>query len=98
MVASSPIALGSKVGSPSPPYLAFPVEISLERLSMFSMSLLRSGLGRRFGGLGVPEVSRSMEPTQSEFSLVLSERYLAGRSPAASQVHESKGGGAQQEA
>ena len=62
----SPIALGSKVGSPSPPYLVFPVGISLERSSTFSTSPLGSGSGRRFGEPGVPEVSLSMEPTQSE--------------------------------
>ena len=34
---------------------------------MFSMSLPRSGLGRKSGGLGVPEVSHTMEPMQSGF-------------------------------
>ena len=34
---------------------------------MFLTSLLRNGLGRKFGGLGALGDSRSMEPTQSGF-------------------------------
>ena len=75
MVASSQIASGSKVGSQSPPYLVFLAEISLERLSMFSMSLPRSGLGRRFGGLEVQEVLRMMEPMQSGFLSVFASAH-----------------------
>lgn len=63
----SPIVLQFKVGSPSLPFLVFPVGISLERLSMSLTSPLRSGLERRFGALGAPGVSRSMDPTQSKF-------------------------------
>ena len=43
---------------------------------MFSMSLQKSGSEKRFGELGVPEVSRSMEPTQSKFLSVLSSAHL----------------------
>ena len=75
----SPIALGSKVGYLLPQYLVSPVEISLEKSSTFSTSLLRTGLGRRFGGLGAPGVSRSMEPMQSEFLSVFT-MVIRGRS------------------
>ena len=80
---SSPIALESKVGSPSPLYLVFPAEISPEKLSTFSTTLQRTGLARKFGGLGVPGVSRLMEPMQSVFLSVFSctrfaDTHLAG--------------------
>ena len=42
---------------------------------MFSMSLPRSGLGRKSGGLGVPEVSHTMEPMQSEFLSVFARAH-----------------------
>ena len=77
----SPIALGSKVGFPSPLYPVFLVAIFLERSSTFSTSLQRSGLGRRFGGLGVPGVSRSMGPTQSEFLSVFAGAHFTEVQP-----------------
>ena len=67
MLASSPTASGFKVGSRSPPYLAFPVETFLEKSSTFSTRPLVIGSGSRSGGLGVPEASRTMDPTPSEF-------------------------------
>ena len=73
----SPIALGSKVGFPSPLCPVFLAAISLEKLSTFSTSLPRSGLGRRFGGLGVPGVLRSMGPTQSEFLSAFASAHFA---------------------
>jgi len=81
MVASSQIVSGSKVGSQSPPCLVSLVEISLERLSMFSMSLPRSGSGRRFGGLGVQGVLRTTEPMQSGFLSVLASAHSSDAHP-----------------
>ena len=42
---------------------------------MFSMNLPKSGLGRKFGGLEVPEVSRTMEPMQSGFLSILASAH-----------------------
>ena len=64
---------------------------------MFSMSLLRSGLERRFGGLGVPGVSRSTEPTQSKFLSVFVGAHFAD-AQRCFEVHQGKGGGVEQEA
>ena len=44
---------------------------------MFSMSLPRSGLARKFGEPGVPGVSHTMGPTQSEFLSVLASAHFS---------------------
>lgn len=93
----SPIALGSKVGSPLPPSLAFPAGTSLERWSTFSTNPPKSGSERRFGELGEPGASRSMEPTRSEFLSVCAGAHLVD-AQRRFKVHESKGGGVEQEA
>jgi hypothetical protein len=93
----SPIVLEFKDGSPSPPCPASQAEISLERLSTSSTNPPRSGLGSRFGGLGVPEALRSTDLTQSEFLSILASARFPG-AHWCSKVHEGEGGGAQQEA
>jgi len=55
----SPMALGSKVGPPSSPYLVSLVKVSLERSPMFLTNLLRTGFEKEVCGTKAPGVSLS---------------------------------------
>jgi hypothetical protein len=68
--------LGSKVGSPSPPSLAFLAEISLERPSTFLTNPLRSGGLEDRGYRGFPEIHRA-GVSFSQFSLALVSERIA---------------------